>query len=1044
MIKKLLTLCTLSLTGSVAMTIGAQNVIDGQPTIKVNADASFSVTADNQVENYKWLPPTGCHIVSGQNTNKVTLRSTFLAQDSPLRLIRFFKDRHADTLSTNVQFDRYIVEVVNHSINEGQQCLINGKEETVADIYYEPVDGNKEHVRAHRLTVVPTAYTDMTQPYLQTATANSVWVTWKTNFNDTPVVFYGTESDQLTSQTQGTAEELSNTYYWNSVQLTGLKPNTLYYYKVKSGNKETQVYRFKTMPEIGSKQHIRILLMGDHQIKSRSGYEWLMQAAKRKIEEKYGNLEDNINMILNVGDQVDNGTLEQYEWIHLFKSKLMSPNLPIMTAVGNHETYSDPGMKNYAAHYHYEGLEYKGISSGTENYYAYQAGRILFVVLSTEHTGDAQKAWVRKVVDAAKTDDSVDFIISVNHRPIQAEQYIGDISSWVRNEIIPILSETPKHIFNYGGHHHLYHRGQMTDYPLYHIINGGASWDQLWGMSSEKDYDDVQKTIDYWGYQILDFDFDKKEMKAECYAIGNRDLVVDNILIDTFHRTLGKPAPDKPELEAIPDTIHLPYIFAGTTYKTNSDEPLNSVQIEFSTTSDFSSIVLSKVTDVEDFYGSTGKPWHVPVDRNENMDITRYTVGENKLKNGNYYVRLRYRDDNLEWSEWSDVKNFKVEGSIDGDPAIAMTGKAYKPGEEITISYNYVPENQNAWIGIYRMGEKPGTGVGTVTSVKWDYTKGQSGTVKFKLDEPNQYFAVLFQDGGYVEAAPRVNFFVGDVPELSMEKTIFKEGEPIEVSYKNAPALKQDWIGVYKVGKAPGEYDKNGAWAYSDSWKYLDDGVKDGKIVLDKKLSKGYYFVSYFLRGDYFEPGVERIYFSVGDKISTVSTEKTEFADSEDIKVNYANGPGTPKDWVGVFAEGKDPNRDMLDGFYYTYGATDGFVTIPAADLKPGKYFCALYINDSYTEVSERIHFAVKEEATSIQNVGEKQICSFNAASSMLTISNECGLTSARIFSANGRKVKTVLLTQGENHLNVSSLPSGLYLLQLQGGKQNQVVKFVK
>ena len=87
---------------------------------------------------------------------------------------------------------------------------------------------------------------------------------------------------------------------------------------------------------------MRILLMGDHQIKSRSGYEWLMKAAQRKIEEKYGDLTENINMIMNIGDQVDVGTLDQYEQIHLFKSQLMSPYLPIMTAVGNHETYNDP------------------------------------------------------------------------------------------------------------------------------------------------------------------------------------------------------------------------------------------------------------------------------------------------------------------------------------------------------------------------------------------------------------------------------------------------------------------------------------------------------------------------------------------------------------------------------------------------------------------------------------------------------------------------------------------------------------------------------
>lgn len=105
--------------------------------------------------------------------------------------------------------------------------------------------------------------------------------------------------------------------------------------------------------------------MGDHQIKSRSGYEWLMQAAKRKINEKYGNLEKNISLIMNVGDQVDVGTLDHYEHIHLFKSELMSPYLPIMTTIGNHETYQDPDMKNYCTHYDYADIEYRRITSVT-------------------------------------------------------------------------------------------------------------------------------------------------------------------------------------------------------------------------------------------------------------------------------------------------------------------------------------------------------------------------------------------------------------------------------------------------------------------------------------------------------------------------------------------------------------------------------------------------------------------------------------------------------------------------------------------------------
>ena len=57
-------------------------------------------------------------------------------------------------------------------------------------------------------------------------------------------------------------------------------------------------------------------------------------------------------------------------------------------------------------------------------------------------------------------------------------------------------------------------------------------------------------------------------MKAECYAIGNKELVVDNILIDSFSRTLGKAAPEKPEIKEITEEIiTLPYTFKGSPYK---------------------------------------------------------------------------------------------------------------------------------------------------------------------------------------------------------------------------------------------------------------------------------------------------------------------------------------------------------------------------------------------------------------------------------------------------------------------------------------------
>lgn len=73
-------------------------------------------------------------------------------------------------------------------------------------------------------------------------------------------------------------------------------------------------------------------------------------------------------------------------------------------------------------------------------------------------------------------------------------------------------------------------------------------------------------------------------------------------------------------------------MFKGSPYYTSTDEVLNSVQFQFSLSPDFSTIELDKVQDVENLYGSTGSPWHTPIDLNEGKDITCFTVEKNKLK----------------------------------------------------------------------------------------------------------------------------------------------------------------------------------------------------------------------------------------------------------------------------------------------------------------------------------------------------------------------------------------------------------------------------
>ncbi|MFA6873439.1 MAG: hemoblobin-interacting domain-containing protein, partial [Bacteroidaceae bacterium] len=448
-------------------------------------------------------------------------------------------------------------------------------------------------------------------------------------------------------------------------------------------------------------------------------------------------------------------------------------------------------------------------------------------------------------------------------------------------------------------------------------------------------------------------------------------------------------------------------------------------------------LTLDKVRDVEDLYGSTGTPLHIPIDKNESVDITKLAVDSYGLANGTYYVRLRYRNNNLDWSNWSDTLSFTVEGSTDGDPEIGMQTTTVKPTQEFTVSYSNVVEGKDAWIGIYHKFEEPSA---TTPSSKWAYATGSNGKITFSLDNSDEYYAVLFKDGGYTEACARIPFFVGSTIEYSTDKTIYEVGEPVTVSYSNAPALSDDWLGIYRMGETPGAGGDT-----SDSWLYVPKGQNNGSMTLSTgsgsayQLSKGYYYVSYFTRGYYFEP-FQRHYFSVGTEISSVWADKLSFAPNEDVLIHYADGPGTPKDWLGFYQEGKTVGTDELDGFYYTYSATDGTITIPAGSLKSADYFVSLYINDSYDEVSNRIHVSIgKAPSLTVQTKAD-------APQVVITYeSNQSWCDSITSVSLDGVILDALTYRIMHDHidLTIPGLSNGIHSLSIEAaGWQKDQVNF--
>ncbi len=882
-------------------------------------------------------------------------------------------------------------------------------------------------------------------PYLQNPTPSSMIVNWKTASNNETIVTYGTSPANLNVTVTGTTNIFSDTgynnnYYYHTAKITSLQPNTKYYYKIKTGTSESAIYNFRTLPLPGqaatANGKIRFLIMGDNQIKAEPRYDSLTLNAYKKLKEKFGqnsDPSDNIALTFMVGDQVDVGTLDHYENVHFKKNIKLSPYLPIQTTVGNHETYGTLGMNSYYAHFYIDEIKYKNISSGNENYYAQQAGNVLFVSLSSEHTGAAQQTWLQQILNEANNDPTVDWIFSLSHRPYQAEQYVGDISTWVRNTAVPLLTTSNKYLMHVGAHHHLYHRGQLKNTPNYQIISGGTAWDQYWGMSNEQDFDDVQKTLTDWTYQIVEVDVNTGKVDIESYSIGGVYHKKYNELVDTFHRYKNQPKPAKPSItNTFTAPVTLPLTLNGSSFSTTNGELLNTTQFLISKAADFSVIEKEFYRDYENWFGKDGNGTpDMTKNVNANVDITKADIAANSITNGLYYVKVRYRDRNLEWSDWSDAKQFEVTGSVVSNPTFTLSKTEYTQNEPITATFTDGPGNNQDWIGIYKKGQNPAA----VTSQAYAYTNGQtSGTVTFPngIANKGQYFAGFFANNGYTDIAPKKSFYVGPKVILNTTADAYPVGGTVVVNFNNGPNLTKDWIGIYKMGQVPGPTP-------SAKWSYVT--TASGTLNFTG-LPKGYYYAQYFLEDGYTTVG-EKVFFKVGDIVTELWTNKPVYTLGENITASWTDSPGIIKDWLGIYPQSVTTPDDNFVSYTYFDGVTQGTKTIQgtAVPTTPGNYYMVMFTNDSYTEVSNRVQFQVSGTSLGTEEVKstEKNVVLYPNPSKPgepTFIKSDYPIEKIELLSANGD-----LLYESKNINNQrfslvkENLPKGVYFVKVHTRK---------
>ena len=317
-------------------------------------------------------------------------------------------------------------------------------------------------------------------PYLQRLTPNEVTIVWRTSSSGQGRVCYGTSPSDLSSTQMDTRNVQQH-----EVRITGLRPDTRYYYSATTGSCSSTADErdtFRTAPTPGTRRPFRVWVLGD----SGNGSE--RQTAVYEAMRRFVGT-NRPDLFLHVGDMAyDDGTDQEFtdNFFGVYADTLR--NAVCWPAFGNHEGISSSSDSQSGPYYEGYVLPTDGVagglSSSTEAYYSFDYANVHFVVLDShdsplESTGPMLR-WLDD--DLAATDQQ--WVVAYwHHPPYTRGTYDSDRADStfadMRENAGPIIEAHGVDLV-FGGHSHVYERSYLVngafDTPTVaagHIVDNG-------------------------------------------------------------------------------------------------------------------------------------------------------------------------------------------------------------------------------------------------------------------------------------------------------------------------------------------------------------------------------------------------------------------------------------------------------------------------------------------------------------------------------------------------------------------------------------------
>jgi len=311
----------------------------------------------------------------------------------------------------------------------------------------------------------------VSEPYLNNLTRSSVTILWETDKESHSIVCYGKIPQQLNNcvdgeiaryQIQslvpmGTRPQFNS--FLHQVKLTGLEPETTYYYQVISASSPSQVYNFKTLAE--REKTFRFAIIGDTRTND-SIHEQLINLMK----------DFQFDFYIHLGDLTDSFFYYEERKTFLSIEQPLLSYLPIFPVYGNHE--------NLVWYKEYFELPKNSTSSELDELcysFEYQGSYFIFIdnINFELEQGTTVYNWLESELSKAYKDPNRKFTFIFSHSPF----FGGYDHFWAKNLFRQLSFLGPwfqQYDVNAGfaGHIHLYERLEAGGMPYFISGGGGA------------------------------------------------------------------------------------------------------------------------------------------------------------------------------------------------------------------------------------------------------------------------------------------------------------------------------------------------------------------------------------------------------------------------------------------------------------------------------------------------------------------------------------------------------------------------------------------